>query len=406
MAGAVAVIFGRSFFFFVMGKGLGLIGNFTGKVGNVVGYNIRNSSTKATQGIRAYQPSVRNPRSYAQTLRRLRFKPVNNFARALRGIIERGFEGVPYGSRSRSKFLSLALSNFSGPYLVKGDNTAVPGGFTISDGSLLPVSVLQDNPTGVTSSYTSLVLPSASVGSNLAELSTMIIANNAGFAVGDQLTFVQCFQLASGLIYRSASVYLTSDTSIPVPSVAAGGVSFATHALPGSETIVLTFTTGDDAFVGADNYAVAAAVIHSRLGAGGVHLRSRAVMKIYSRYLDSYFDESALERAIASYMTAGANPDWPEELVPSGESPVSDFSVLLDATYVTSPSIPAGVSVPVLAYVTSQGQQGFYYVMSGDSKQFVTPGRAPLTYTVEGTVTPVLINEGAVVASGIALYAL
>ena len=49
-----------------MAKAQGIIGNFKGKVGNMVGYQLTDSNNKQTQGIRIYQPNVKNPKTSAQ----------------------------------------------------------------------------------------------------------------------------------------------------------------------------------------------------------------------------------------------------------------------------------------------------------------------------------------------------
>ena len=85
-----------------MAKGVGLIGNFKGKVGNTVGYSLKDSNNKQTQGIRVYQPVVRNPKTYAQAEQRMKLAPINATYRALKMIIDRGQEGLAYGNKSRS----------------------------------------------------------------------------------------------------------------------------------------------------------------------------------------------------------------------------------------------------------------------------------------------------------------
>ena len=81
-----------------MAKGIGLIGNFRGKVGNMVGYNLKDSNNKQTQGVRVYQPVVKNPKTYAQAEQRAKLSPINATYRALKPIIDRGQESKAYGN--------------------------------------------------------------------------------------------------------------------------------------------------------------------------------------------------------------------------------------------------------------------------------------------------------------------
>ena len=92
-----------------MAKGIGLIGNFRGKVGNMVGYNLKDSNNKQTQGVRVYQPVVKNPKTYGQAEQRAKLAPINATYRALKAIIDRGQEGKAYGNKSRLAWLSAAM---------------------------------------------------------------------------------------------------------------------------------------------------------------------------------------------------------------------------------------------------------------------------------------------------------
>ena len=73
-----------------MAKGIGLIGNFKGKVGNTVGYKLTASNNGQTQGIRVYQPIVKNPKSAGQAEQRAKLLAVNATYRALKKVIDRG----------------------------------------------------------------------------------------------------------------------------------------------------------------------------------------------------------------------------------------------------------------------------------------------------------------------------
>ena len=84
-----------------MAKGIGLIGNFRGKVGNMVGYNLKDSNNKQTQGVRVYQPCSKEPKTYGQAQQRAKLAPVNVTYRALKGIIDRGSRSQAHNNKSR-----------------------------------------------------------------------------------------------------------------------------------------------------------------------------------------------------------------------------------------------------------------------------------------------------------------
>ena len=75
-----------------MAKGTGLIGNFKGKVGNTVGYKLAASNNGQTQGIRVYQPIVKNPKSAGQAEQRAKLLAVNTTYRSLKMVSDRGNE--------------------------------------------------------------------------------------------------------------------------------------------------------------------------------------------------------------------------------------------------------------------------------------------------------------------------
>ena len=106
-----------------MAKGIGLIGNFKGKVGNMVGYKLSDSNTGNSQGIRVYQPIVRNPKDLRSGRAACKLAPINATYRALKMVIDRGNEGLPYGNKSRLAWLKQAFKAEGMPWFVKGATT-------------------------------------------------------------------------------------------------------------------------------------------------------------------------------------------------------------------------------------------------------------------------------------------
>ena len=284
-----------------MAKGTGIIGNISGKVGNVVGYNLKDSNNKQTQGYRAYQPVVRNPKTYAQAEQRARMAPINDFYRRLKPIIDRGQEGVAYGNKSRLRWLSDAMSSFAGPWDAKGvpshfplakvyNNSTLIEGVALTKGSLPQIYVSAVDADGFS---LGLSVGSSTSFSTLGALSFALLENNAFLKVNDQLTFVG--GNVNGTTFFSVILNPDDTTANSDFTVSDGTLKVDMNG----------FTDDSGAF---------AACILSRQGDSGQHLRSTA--NIISTSINSAsepYDEDSKQAAIESYMAGSANNDWPQE---------------------------------------------------------------------------------------------
>lgn len=273
-----------------MAKGLGIIGNFKGKVGNIVGYNLKDSNNKQTQGLRAYQPVVRNPKTSRQAEQRAKMAPINATYRALKGIIDRGQEGVAYGNKSRLRFLSEAMKQFDGPWFDKGEAVTLPIKTNITRGSL-PMIGIDEVSEG--SMITELSIGSVEQIVTIGALSTALLANNSYLKEGDQLTFVH------GEIGDVVVVSFIIDSTSTVATT-----DFA------DENQKLVFNTVH--FVSPSKGF--GAIILSREGDNGQHLRSTTALTLSTDAAeDTHYTSAAKDAAIESYMAANGNTDWPEE---------------------------------------------------------------------------------------------
>lgn len=273
-----------------MGKGLGIIGNFKGKVGNIVGYNLKDSNNKQTQGLRAYQPVVRNPKTARQAEQRAKMAPINATYRDLKGIIDRGQEGVAYGNKSRLRFLSEAMKQFDGPWFEKGDAVTLPIKTNITKGSLTSISVSSIDDQEIVSN---LIIPGIETVTTVGALSTVLLANNAFLKEGDQITFV----------YGSLS-------HVTIKSIVLNSTS--TDVLNGYESYDGKLAMfGEFPTLEAETFGC---VILSREGDNGQHLRSTTALTLTEGAAeDSHYTSAAKDAAIESYMAANGNTDWPEE---------------------------------------------------------------------------------------------
>lgn len=276
-----------------MAKGIGLIGNFKGKVGNMVGYHLKDSNNKQTQGVRVYQPIVKNPKTSAQAEQRAKLAPINGTYRALKLIIDRGIESQPYGNKSRLAWLKKAFKALGMPWFVKGSTITSPVLCEISRGSL-PSIFKPDTEDG------RIKLPVAGlVGSEttLGAVCSKILAAYPQLKAGDQLTAVSLVSLNGSIQAYVGSIVLDSDSTAVLPA-----------------NIVVEEGLID--FAGPEEDAAAGCLIVSREGSDGEHLRSTESLVQMAGYNKDLYAPAAKTAAIESYMSSAAsNSDWAEESI-------------------------------------------------------------------------------------------
>lgn len=274
-----------------MAKALGLIGNFKGKLGNTVGYSLKDSNNKQTQGVRVYQPVVRNPKTAAQAEQRAKLAPINATYRALKMIIDRGQEGKAYGNKSRLAWLSAAMKAFNGGWYEKGAIIDMPALVPLTKGSL-------SNPLALPTDFAEVVFTISGISTaetnTIGKLSTALLAMFPSLKEGDQLTFVFVGTTSTGIESQAFS-FVVDTTSINV---------LPSWMTIGAGTMQVNPTVDE---------TVAGAVILSREGDNGAHLRSSESLISGETYSSGSLAPAAKEAAIESYMSQGANTDWAEE---------------------------------------------------------------------------------------------
>lgn len=289
-----------------MGKGVGILGTISGKVGSMVYYRLTNSNNGEKQGYREYRATTRNPQTDQQLDQRVKMAVVTNEYRALRDVIRRGMQSFAYGDASRRAWLRMALgSEFVGPYLDKGDKSPLPmPNVPISVGGLPEVVCdYVDNDGHVRTSLFADEDPLTTVGL----FSSVLLSGNPWLQVGDQITFVLCIPAQSGqadpstgsYYYRIVSVILDPSSTVPFGSLG---------LLVGKDDDLSSLYFADDA-----ELCVAGALIVSREGAAGEHLRSTAKFG-FADVLTNYYaslDPAQARRSYKKGVTAEA--DWPVE---------------------------------------------------------------------------------------------
>lgn len=288
-----------------MAKGTGLIGNFKGKIGNMVGFNLRDSNNKQTQGIRVYQPVVKNPKTYAQALQRACLAPINVMYRAFKDIIDRGQEGKAYGNASRLAWLSQVMKDYRGPWINKGVTSIYPVPCTLTEGSLPKVGNLSldggEISLGITVDGTESI-------DTIAGLTQALLDAVPSLKVGDQITIVGGDNQNDFLFVNVFSFVLsTTDTTSQTAIVKSANEGDA-------ELRILANTAGF-------NVCSFAAIIVSREGSNGQHMRSTSRL-VFDQTLSAndVYGDAAKAAAIRSYMSSGSNVDWPQEAFPEEDT--------------------------------------------------------------------------------------
>lgn len=336
-----------------MAKATGLSSQFRGKIGNVIGYLSKNRAGKYEQTVKAYQPVVANPQSYAQALSRVPVGPVQRICSALLPIVQRGFEGVAYGDPSKSYFLSYNLKNFRGPYMVKGSVVVPPGPMMLSNGSLQALSVTKWGNEGARYYATfNFKVGDYSMPATRGKLSAAILATNNYFVPGEQLTFVAVHLDGGQYVYRYESLILNPADESVFKSVLLQSTSYNNYfAL-------------DDAKDGIEGTLVAAACIRSQSYGLTSFRRSTAFLSC-NPYTELYNDETAVAEAVASYRTGEKAEDWQDDPTPEYQQVAYLMMVTItDDMIVSASSLPAD-GTKCLGYVTKGGDTGIFYKYSG-----------------------------------------
>lgn len=179
-----------------MGKGTGLIGNFRKKVGNIVGYTLKNSNNGEKQGIRTYQAVVTNPKSDSQSAQRMKLMPLQVFYTAFSDVLNHAFEGRKVGQMNRQRFMQLNMTSQSGiaPAVQKGERILAPIHAVVSTGSLTQDTTLEQSDS-VGLKLTHITVPSLAVDTDITELTLKefteaLIANNISLQVGMEIAFI------------------------------------------------------------------------------------------------------------------------------------------------------------------------------------------------------------------------
>ena len=279
------------------------VGGVFGFLRKSVGSIVYSTSTASLSGIkkqvaRSKPTSVRNPRTISQIIQRMKVGPAQllyaAFEKAAGSVennpLSHSWQGIPYGPKSRTKFLQLAMTGDPKAYVPKGINFPVPGVYQVSQGSL------PNMPSGIIEAPADNFI---AVGGSLIQAQVDLLVN-MGAEVGDQLTFVSLIDEENGS-YKAAfarviigvgnSWELTNDTDDALQDVqmTRNGIYFA-----------------------GGNVACGAFIL-SRGTSSATAKRSTAFMTIAPDY-QSLMSPEAYDAAVDSYIEGvsynSLNSDW------------------------------------------------------------------------------------------------
>lgn len=370
-----------------MGKATGISSQFRGKVGNVIGYLTKNRAGRYEQTVKAYQPVVANPQSYAQALARVPVGPVQRVCSALLPVIQRGFEGVAYGDASKNEFLSYNLKYFRGPYMEKGSVLVPPGQMLISRGSLRPIEIAGfDGQEFAEIIRFGLAMQNDRVFSTYGELSEHLLGRNEWLVPGEQLTFVLVAQDLDTYYWHYQSFFLDASSTKPLDGFF-DGVSAINWRMA---------IAWDDAHL--EGYIVAGAVIRSQPYGATSFKRSTAFLTC-NPLANVYNDEAAVRAAVASYRTGEDPEDWEDDPTPEYQQLAYLCMVNITSDMVLSPTTPSITGKQCLGYVTKGGEMGIFYLYSTtynanvllDGQAAILLGQGPsgqIPYSYNGSYQP------------------
>lgn len=293
-----------------MAKQVGLFGNWTGKLANTVGYRIPLSANKITQGVRAYQPIVANPRSESQATQRMKMTAAVNFYRQLQVILNNAWQGQKYGSKSRQYFMSMAMSQLTGiPFVDKGDKRFYPGEYRVSQGSI-PEQPIQDIQSGGLITTSLIIAGASSLAKTWGELSQEIINSNFGIKDGDKITFISVIRKNGQYLPAYTFVILNTESTEQAAAVfTASNIYPSQNEVNGSYYLAFNIVGA----TAANNDTVAAAMIVSRYPQSGTTWeRSNATMFCTTAYKTEMMGAARYAAAAATYLNSAStlSSDW------------------------------------------------------------------------------------------------
>lgn len=173
------------------------------KLGNMVGYSLKNSNNGQVDGTRIYQPIVTNPKSDGQSAQRMKLLPLQVFYDSFNDVLNHAFQGRRVGQMNRQRFMSLNMGTNSGlaPAVQKGERLLAPIRCQVSSGSVVVdtalVKVDEEGLKAANISIPEVASGGIGSGSTVAEFTESILKGNLGFEEGMEIAFIAVIASAS-----------------------------------------------------------------------------------------------------------------------------------------------------------------------------------------------------------------
>lgn len=330
-----------------------LIGGAFGFLRKSIGSVTYRTSTAALDGkkrqVASLKPTtVKNPKTVAQIMQRMKMAPAAKFFDALSDILDHSWEGVPYGAKSRLEFMRRAMKNEPAVYVPYGYKSLAPGEYEVSAGTLQSLPWRNELPEGDESGDILINTDDTISEGMVKKLDTFGVQN------GDQITVVAMYEENGSYVVNLMRVIVKAGNDWE------GSMSFP----------VVVTTNGVRKN---DNAAVC--VIVSRGKEAATAKRSSEKMLILGKYRNLLSLE-AMNVAIESYQTQttynSLNSDW---YLNQGNSQPYNGRIVAGNIAVTP---TGGQSTVVTAAISQQ-------VVNGQIQQKL--------FTVDGTEEGALIGK-------------
>ena len=206
-------------------------------------------------------------------------------------VIDRGYEGLPYGNKSRLAWLKQAFKAETMPWFVKGANINVLVPCQLTKGSLPGlIYTVGDTSIDITCAGVTSQTPMDTVG----KVSAALKAAYPSLKDGDQITIVTAGKMGNGIVANVFSFLIDTTSTEAQSLISADSGKLSVYIVEDGDT---------------------GSIIVSREGDNGEHLRSTSFLNIWNGVLDrAPFDAASKTAAIKSYMASGdSNTDWEQE---------------------------------------------------------------------------------------------
>lgn len=354
-----------------MGKGTGLFGNFRKKVGNTVGYTLKNSNNAQTQGVRIYQPVVSNPKSDPQSAQRMKLMPLQIFYQAFGDVLNHAFEGKKVGQMNRQRFMQLNMGANSGiaPAVQKGERILAPIKCQVSSGSLtIDTTMVQVGVNSLAAS--NLIYDNGSHDDSLKTLtvkqfSEAMIANNLGLEDGMEVAVIAIVSRdedpRGGVPFKFYVVLNTADDITTIADCMGNVANYLDISSEAGGALTINAIAAGTTLLGA-------AIIISRKNASGWS-NNNARFYVTAAGESIFYNEGLYLAALATYG-------------PNGSTLVSDL-FLQQADNASGASNPNAV----------MGTESASIVLTGDYEDGVLSVANALLATLRSGVKAIVVNR-------------